>query len=411
MPLALTSALEVWEERAEATPLIRWLDRELDAEGLPRRMETAAWGPCLDAIAAARAARPGGWPEECDARLEGLVRAAFRFHRPEGSAIFAAPGPDPARLLGLRAWAERLSDPTLVAVAHRWAPPRGRRAEIPGPPPLPAHSSPDRTMAILRPDWTPRGDWLAIDQRHPGGPTRLELAGGGRPWLGPSWSAGADAGRGGRDGLARPTHWRTSPMADLAEWSFGTPTGRVVRTALLLRGRSLALLADQAGGDGPPPAMRVGLAAGVGATPAGDGRSLVLNAGRGPSARVLPIGIPQASSPADRGSLTVDGGSIVLGQPAVGRRCWLPLLVSWLPERDRRPTRWLTLTVSEKSRACPPGVAFAARVAWGAGDGLVIYRSLARPALRAFLGHQTRARFLVGLFTRGGDVQPLVKIE
>jgi hypothetical protein len=69
------------------------------------------------------------------------------------------------------------------------------------------------------------------------------------------------------------------------------------------------------------------------------------------------------------------------------------------------------VTVAEKSRACPPDVAFAARVTWGRDETLVIYRSLARPALRSFLGHQTRARFLIGLFSDEGDVEPLVKVE
>ena len=48
---------------------------------------------------------------------------------------------------------------------------------------------------------------------------------------------------------------------------------------------------------------------------------------------------------------------------------------------------------------------------WGRDETLVVYRSLARPGLRAFLGHQTRARFLVGLFTAEGEVEPLVKVE
>jgi len=416
-PPALRSALERWRLAGRSAELIAWLDGELDAEGLPRRLPTTAWGECLDSVAAVVAGRPGGWPETCDARLEGWVRSTFRFLRPDGSAIFAAPGPDPGRLAGLRAWAERLSDPTLVALAHRWCPPRGGRDATPGPPPLPAHASPVLPMAILRPDWSARGDWIAVDQRQPAGPTLLELVGAGRRWLGPAWSAGADPGDGGSAGPARPTHWQTGPFADLAEWAFDTPGGRVVRMALLLRGRSLALLADQVDGADPHPAMRMALAAGVGAgvgvgsAPAAEAAGLALAAGRGRSLRLLPIGLPMVQAPNDRGSLAIADGSIVLRQRAEGGRCWLPLLASWLPGRDRRPTRWRPLTVAEGSRACPPGVAFAARVTWGRGETLVIYKSLAKPALRTFLGHQTRARFLVGLFTRDGDVRPLAKIE
>ena len=60
----------------------------------------------------------------------------------------------------------------------------------------------------------------------------------------------------------------------------------------------------------------------------------------------------------------------------------------------------------------PPDTAFAARVTWGRDETLVVYRSLGRPALRAFLGHQTTARFLVGLLHRPkGTVEPLLKLE
>jgi hypothetical protein len=73
---------------------------------------------------------------------------------------------------------------------------------------------------------------------------------------------------------------------------------------------------------------------------------------------------------------------------------------------------WRTLTVTEKSQACPPDVAFGARISWGVGqEGLLIYRSLARPALRAVLGHQTKARFLIGRFTEDGDVEPLLTLD
>jgi hypothetical protein len=87
------------------------------------------------------------------------------------------------------------------------------------------------------------------------------------------------------------------------------------------------------------------------------------------------------------------------------------VLVSWDAARNRRALHWRALTVAEKSRACPPGVAFGARVSWGRGETLLVYRSLGPPALRSVLGHQTRARFLVGLFTPDGDVEPLVKVD
>ena len=103
--------------------------------------------------------------------------------------------------------------------------------------------------------------------------------------------------------------------------------------------------------------------------------------------------------------------SLVLTQAAAGRRCWLPLLVSWDSVRNRKNTAWRVLTVTERSKAVPPARAFAARVSWGRHESYVIYRSLGPPASRAFLGYRTHARFLIGLFTPDGNVTPIVKID
>ena len=94
-----------------------------------------------------------------------------------------------------------------------------------------------------------------------------------------------------------------------------------------------------------------------------------------------------------------------------GRRCWLPIVVSWDAQRHRKRLSWRVLTVSEQSRACPPDVAFAVRISWGRDDTLVVYRSFGPPAPRAFLGHQTKARFLVGKFTYEGSVEPLLSVD
>ena len=89
----------------------------------------------------------------------------------------------------------------------------------------------------------------------------------------------------------------------------------------------------------------------------------------------------------------------------------MPLLVSWDGLRHRKRLSWRVLTVSEDAKICPPDLAFAVRVSWGRDETYVIYRSLGPPALRAFLGHQTRARFLIGQFTDEGTVEPLVSVD
>ena len=62
-------------------------------------------------------------------------------------------------------------------------PPHDPRTE---PPPLPAHACPDRPLAMLRPDWSRRGDYLAIDQRDRRADCLVELVGLGQRWLGPA---------------------------------------------------------------------------------------------------------------------------------------------------------------------------------------------------------------------------------
>jgi hypothetical protein len=210
--------------------------------------------------------------------------------------------------------------------------------------------------------------------------------------------------------------WMTDSSADVAEWAFRVGPARVVRTAVLLRGRRLALLAEQWEGPGDRGTMRVELPEGVDASamPGGGSRALLLTTRRGRrAAQVFPIGLPAASYPTERGSLSREGNAIVLRQaaPAGSRRVWRALLVSWEPRRLRQTVHWRTLTVSQHSKACDPEVAFGSRITWGRDETLLIYRSLAPPAIRSCLGLQTKDRFLIGLFSKDGEVDPLVQVE
>jgi hypothetical protein len=261
---------------------------------------------------------------------------------------------------------------------------------------------------------------LAVDHRRPGDTALIELTGLGRVWLGPTWSAvpvpedGSDSGRLPR--RSRLRFWLTNSSADMAEWDYRRPEGRVTRTAVLLRGRRIALLAEQVdatpAGREAATGWRVALPPGVQATPLDHGPGWVLTDGRsGSRARVIPLGLGRPSRTPGRGWCDLLDNALALRQEPAARRCWLPLLVSWDPTRNRQAVRWRTLTVAEKSRVCPPETAFATRVTWGRSETLVIYRSLAPPALRSFLGHQTRARFLIALFGPDGTVEPIVKVD
>ena len=391
-PAALSRLLEGRGGGPDFAGLERYLAAELDPEGLPRRWAVAQWWSALGLLAAVDGA-PALAP-----RVEGLFRSALRFARAGGAEVFGSPGTPTGRGSLLRRLAARSADPGLVEVVRRWAPSASTRDADPSPPPLPAAASAEVALAALRPDWSARGDVLAIDQRGPG---LVELIGGGRHLLGPSWELGPSAS------TPKPTAWSTGMYADCAEWAFRRGRVGVTRTAVLLRNKGMALIAEQRNGPDATP-MAVELAPGVEAATVGDSRLVALGTGRGASAKVAPLGLPAEADRSRVGGLAVEGRSLVLSQPSAAPRSWLPILVTWT---GRGPTSWRSLTVAEKSAACPPGVAFAARVSFGKGDGLVVYRSLGTPALRSFLGHQTNARFLVGTFDEDGNVKVLLRLD
>jgi hypothetical protein len=282
------------------------------------------------------------------------------------------------------------------------------------PPPLPAYCSPTSPLAALRASWQKDADMLVLDHRRPESATRFELMGRGLPWLGPAWTL-ANAPR----SVSRPrcTTWLTNSIVDLAEWTFRAGDIRLTRTALLLRGRRLALLADQVDRhamSNEPLELLYSVPPGITVAPIDRSRAMVLRgAGRAQNAQMLPLSLPCLPYVTDRGKFeaTSAGASLSLMQMPRGRRCWIPLLVSWDGQRHRRRLSWRGLTVSEDAGICPPDLAFAVRVSWGRDETYVLYRSLGAPRLRAFLGHKTGARFLLGRFTSEGIVEPLVCID
>ncbi len=428
---SLSVAVGRWVEGGNPGPLGRWLARELDADGVPRRLAIRDWPRCLEVLAGSW--RAGGWPPGCEGPIAGFVLAALRFTRPDGSRCFSTAEPrDEAEAWLPGNWADRFRGTGIARVIRWWFDSRSRsgsrsrsRSAETAPPPLPAWSAPDRVLAILRPDWLPDGDFLAVDHRDPRSPCGFELRGAGRTWLGPEWgetSAGVEVDAGGgsdRVGPAsrpRPSRWVTSSAADLVEWTDRRDGVRVTRSALLLRGRRLALISTLAERRDSrwdaDPTLRLTIPPAVAAGLIKDSRALALaEPGRRGAAQVLPIALPCLPYPTDRGSFRAVEHDLILRLAPAGRRCWLPLLVSWDPERQRKPLNWRVLTVSERARAVGPDRAFAARVSWGRDETYVVYRSLGPPAPRTFLGHQTAARFLVAGFTSDGDLRPILSVD
>ncbi len=376
----------------------------------PPEQSVDAWldAPPRSAIGP-RGDRLGDFVSPSDPHAVDWLRAVFRLTRADGSMMFGSRGGSKPRLVELERWVRRVGDPHLARVIGWWRPSSPLNDEVEAvPPPLPSHGWADRPLAILRPDWTRRGDCVAVDHFGPGSTSRVEVAGRGVTWLGPSWTSPGLA-EGLSPTLARPTYWSSGAYADAFEWSFPAGMVEVTRTAVLIRGGHLALLLQtERGVEAGVGEVRWSLPDGMEARPDPASRALILATGRGrPTARLIPIGLPESNYPTDRGSLVAEGGEVILRQRTEGPNRCLALLVSW---RKQPPRGWRTLTVAEKSAACPASTAFAARVSWGVKQtGLLIYRSLATPGLRSVLGYQTRARLIVGAFAPTGDVHPWIK--
>lgn len=403
---ALELAISDWVDRGRPGLLKRWLEAELDEEGVPRRLPVGDWLQCLAELARARRTRAQEWPELWDALADGFLLQALRFCRPDGSAILGVRDGGAATSAGLEYWADCLKEPGIKRVLGTWFPQiKSRRTSLPEP----AWSHAGQPLTMLRPDWTKAGDLIAIDHREQGTTTRLELVGQGRSWLGPTWTGSSDSAS---TSAAQPTRWVSDGSVDLSEWCFRVGSARYTRTALLLRGRRLALLAEQVDSGDSPTEMRLAVPLGVEAIRSPANRGLVLTAGpRRPTFQLLPLGLAESPTVAEAGSLTCQRNEVRLVQHSAAKRQWMPLLLSWDSARTRKQVAWRKLTITEDWKVCPDESAVAYRVAWGRDDSLVIYRSLGRPAPRAFLGHRTEARFLVGMFGKDGELDPILSVE
>ena len=215
--------------------------------------------------------------------------------------------------------------------------------------------------------------------------------------------------------IPKPPSLMPNSSECLAEWSYRAGYSHITHFALLLRESKLALISaliEQRAPIDSPVALRVSLPCVITATPIVDSRAIVLTPPKKPgSAQVLPIGAPFAVLSFRSGS--VPDRRRFGSSKAIPRRP--PLLAASLGvvglASSSERSDWRVLSVSEKSRNVTADRAWAARVSWGRDETFVFYRSLAPPAPRAFLGHQTTARFLVGRFTSEGVVEPIWKLE
>jgi hypothetical protein len=406
----LQRALEDWARHGNEQPLTRWLGRELDSQGAPIRLPISDWHDCLKGVLKAQP-HEGIWPSHWDEPITRLVQTTLWFTRRDGVPVTEL---EPAKLKQPTDWTNRdyanhLRGPCVERAIQQWM---SKTKSSHSNDRRPAWGGSKRVLDVLRPGWPVEGDFLAIDHRVADSSCRFELFGAGRSWLGPLWKtyAGSTA-----TSAPKTQSWISDPAGSMAEWSYRAGGARITQSALILRGRSLALLSmlvDDRSGPRSNPGLSVSLPRAIAAAAIENSRAFLLtpSSKRG-SAQVLPIGLPSLPYPTERGAFLAQSDGLVLNQASAGRRCWLPLLVSWDSKRHRKEVHWRVLSVSENARNVAPDRAFAVRVRWGRDETYVIYRSLGKPAPRAFLGHQTTARFLIGLFKADGFIEPILKVD
>ncbi len=407
----LSQAIAAWGQRSDDRPLARWLKRELDSNGTPLRMSLPEWDESLNLVVAVQRER-GDWPHCCGEAITRMIQASLRFTRPDGclaTCFGAAPrGNGTPRTDGNRSQLD-LTDGPIARTRRRWL---AQGVEEGLPHASLGWASSKRVLAGLNDDGTAMRDLLVVDHNAAGDFCRFELFGGGRSWLGPAWTVNGETGVAHRPW---PRTWISTVTADLAEWCHAAGADRVTRSILLLRGLRLALLSvvvERRSSTSGPPGYRIARTPGVAVEPVEGCRAMLLSQSpRRGSAQLVPIGLPCPAYSTDQSRFAAEGDDLVLSHAAAGRRTWLPLLVSWDVPRHRKRLHWRVLTVSERSRIVSADRAIAVRVSWGRQETYVIYRSLASPSPRVFLGHRTENQFLVGRFTDQGIIEPIFEVE
>ncbi|MBW3541755.1 MAG: hypothetical protein KY476_15925 [Planctomycetes bacterium] len=384
---------------------------------------------------ARRAGEEKLWNAAAERRWRRLFSVAAALSGADGRCVLPG-GNDSAESAGPRAdWTELIS----VAATEIEVPPheslkllkhlgsRKRRPE--GASKLRSHrdrpgvQSDEARLAVLRSDWSPTADVLAV--AHDRSLPLVALAGGGEPLLAGRWELELRVD--GRT-LSLADHWEcvcwhSDADGDYCELQQTIGDVHVERQFLLARGGRYALFADCVSGAGDSRvelSSRLPLAEGIAATAERPTREVRLSdASRpatdkrgvdGPLARVFPLAMPQDRTLSVAGAFEIAEDSLALRLSGLGG-LYSPVLLDWHPRRRLAPAQWRMLTIVEEGRRLKAGEAGGYRLRLGRHH-LLAFRSLCRPgAYRTVLGHHTRYETVVGRFTEDGEVEPVLLVE
>lgn len=425
--LEFEDAVERWVARGESRALSTWARRELDIDGIPRRLPVAAWPSVLQKLASLQSLRRRAWPLVLWKRLHAFAESTAFARRHDGFPVFGTAESAACVSKALRSWNSELGRADRDDFAGRLQEAGFERAPV-GAKSLDSWASRRVPVAFLRDSSPNARATAALDQRDGSLPAWFELHAHGSRIVGTTWWSSLVAPAGTtmnvpstEDGEARPSVVKCGSEADLYEWRFSRGAARITRTLLLIKEFGLGLAAEEVDRvpNGTVASIEWAIPDAVKPRLVPERRAVLLGVGRSQRAAMLvPLGLPSLPYPSDLGKFEVAADTTMrcervarLTQRVEGKRLWMPIAICWDRGRNSKPTHWRRLTVTENMKVCRPDVAFAARLSWGTDASLFVYRSLARPALRAALGHQTKARFVVGWFGSDGKVEPIVTID
>jgi hypothetical protein len=429
LPLTLAWACReissCWELRQRArSALGRGLSELLDRDGLPHCRHLNEFRPLLACWTRCRLLgsdfKRGCWDANGEKQYRRALHSSIRLSRADGSQLLSGEGAAGGWSEGLFSTALRLFGKSEEAALARIALPFSKQEraciaarESSKKPTRAGQNSEDSCLTVLRTDWRRTASKLAI--AYAGSELRAELEVGGETLLAGDWSPHVE-----RDGVPlapqgawRSLCWVSDRDADYFEAEIQIAGGvRVQRQVLLAREDELLFVADAVLGESPGElAYRLDtpLAAGVEFRAADETREGTL-AGRKPRAVVMPLALPEWRSDRRGGSLEAAECGLRLEQRAHGTSLFAPLFVDLCPRRLTKPRTWRRLTVGRDMTAVPADEAVAFRVQVGKRQWTV-YRSLAPVAGRSYLGQHTFYDFVIGRFTRKGELEPLLEIE
>ena len=123
---------------------------------------------------------------------------------------------------------------------------------------------------------------------------------------------------------------------------------------------------------------------------------------------IIPLSLPEWKAGNTTHRLRLDPAGLEIQQR--GRGLYAPLFIDFDPARKSKALTWRGLTIAESLHTVASDVAAAYRIQIGK-EQWAIYRSIAQPGNRTFLGQNLTCEFLVGQFDTAGEVEPIIEVQ